>query len=127
MKKPTLAQAILMLVVALIVTVSFASWHKKDVEWNTFTYVISDGETLWTIAEEYCPEDMDYCEYIYKVKKLNKMEKSNIAAGQTITLLTTEEDLIDMYDVVDIQENDGWYTITLADGNYYEWSKGELK
>jgi uncharacterized protein YpuA (DUF1002 family) len=125
MKKPTLAQAILMLIVAIIITIAFVSCHKEDVEWNTFEYTVSQGETLWEIAKEYCPEDMDCREYIYEVKELNNMTTSDLYIGQTITLLTTEKDLIDMYDVVDIEENGDKYTITLNDGNYYEWAKGE--
>ena len=130
MRKPTLAQAILMLIVAIIITITFASCSKeyvdtrKGVDYNTFEYTVTEGETLWTIAEEYCPEDMDIRKYIYEVEKLNDIT-AELSIGQTIILLTTEQAIVDMYDIVDIQENDGKYTITLSDGNYYEWAKGE--
>lgn len=126
MKKPTLAQAILMLIVAILITTTTVSCSKKEYDWNTFSYTVASGETLWTIAENYCPEDMDIRRYIYEVKQVNGINGS-VSAGQTITLLTTEECVVDMYDIVDIEENDGWYTITLSDGNYYEWSKGDLR
>jgi hypothetical protein len=90
MKKPTLAQAILMLIIAIIVTVAFVSCHKEDVEWNTFEYTVSPGETMWEIAEEYCPEGMDKREYIYKVEKINNINAGDLSVGQTVTLLTTE-------------------------------------
>lgn len=93
MKKPTLAQAFLMLIIAIIVTTMFASCHKKDVNWNETSYTVSIGETLWDIAEEYCPNDMDCREYIYEVKKLNNMETSELVAGQTITVLVTEKEI----------------------------------
>lgn len=91
MKKTTLAQAILILIIAIIVTIVSFSCHKENVEWNTFEYTVSQGETLWEIADEYCPEDMDCYEYIYEVKKLNNMHTSDLYDGQTITLLTTEK------------------------------------
>lgn len=116
---------ILTLVATTLICVGCAK-HEPEHEWNEFTYLVEPGETLWEIAEEYCPENMDICEYLYEIEQLNDIT-SELSIGQEITLLTTEECLIDMYDIADIQENDGWYTITLADGNYYEWSKGELR
>jgi hypothetical protein len=83
---------VLILIAASLICVACVN-RKPKYDWNEFSYIVSDGETLWSIAEEYCPEDMDCCEYIYEIKKLNKMEKSNIITGQTITLLTIEEEI----------------------------------
>ena len=116
---------VLTLIAATLICVACGK-HETEYDCNTITYTVSPGETLWEIAEKYCPEDMDIREYIYEIEKLNDIT-GKLSVCQTITLLTTEVDLVDMYDVVDIQENDGWYTITLSDGNYYEWSKGDLR
>lgn len=45
-------------------------------------YTVSRGDTLWSIAEDYCPEDMDIREYIYLLDT-----SANIYEGQTITIL----------------------------------------
>lgn len=113
----------ILLILATICVV--CACHKPTHDWNEFSYTVSQGETLWTIAEEYCPEDMDKRDYIDEIKKLNNIGDT-VYEWQELTLLTTEKCIIDMYDVVDIQENDGWVTITLSDGNYYEWYKGEV-
>lgn len=79
------------LIAATLICVVACSKPKHD--WNEFSYTVSQGETLWEIADEYCPEDMDCREYIYEVKELNNMKTSDLAVGQTITLLTTEKEI----------------------------------
>ncbi len=79
--------------IATIIVCVGCSMHETKHDWNEFSYTVSQGETLWEIAEEYCPEDMDCREYIYEVKELNNMKTSDLAVGQTITLLTTEKEI----------------------------------
>ncbi len=45
-------------------------------------YTVSSGETLWSIAKQYCPEGMDIRDYIYRLHI-----SPEIYAGQTITIL----------------------------------------
>lgn len=51
------------------------------------SYIISKGETLWSIAERYKPEHMSYDQYLYELKKANKEDISKLYPGQTITIL----------------------------------------
>jgi len=51
------------------------------------TYIISKGETLWSIAERYKPEHMSYDQYLYELKKANTEDISKLHPGQTITIL----------------------------------------
>lgn len=51
------------------------------------TYIISKGETLWSIAERYKPEHMSFEQYLYELKKANKEDVSKLYPGQTITIL----------------------------------------
>lgn len=44
---------------------------------------VQPGDTLWDIAQNYMPEDMDTREAVYIIKKINDIE-SSIAEGQTI-------------------------------------------
>lgn len=48
--------------------------------------VISSGDDLWSIAEEYKPSWMDPREYIYEVQKLNNMSQSCIYAGEQLLI-----------------------------------------
>lgn len=114
---------VLTLIAATLMCVA-CSKHEEDVEWNTFEYTVYQGETLWEIAEEYCPEDMDKRDYIEEIKELNNMDTYALDAWQEITLLTTEKCTIDMYDIVNIEQSDNGYLITLEDGNGYYWERG---
>lgn len=50
------------------------------------TVKVQDGDTLWTLAKEYGPQDQDVRETIYNIRKLNDMDSANIMAGQFITI-----------------------------------------
>lgn len=47
---------------------------------------VQQGDTLWAIAGNYAPEDMDVREYICKIKKANNMDRSDIYAGDELLL-----------------------------------------
>lgn len=52
------------------------------------TVKVQDGDTLWTLAREYGPQDQDVRRTIYNIRQLNDMDSSNIIAGQYITIQT---------------------------------------
>ena len=54
------------------------------------TYVVKNGDSLWCIASEYCPNNMDMHEYISLVKERNGMNSSIIYPGQTIIVLVEQ-------------------------------------
>lgn len=67
---------------------AFASDSKiptKEIE-----YIITKGDTLWSIAEKYKSENQDPRDYIYKIEKLNNMSSAAIFEGQTIKILVME-------------------------------------
>lgn len=49
-------------------------------------YTVQNGDTLWSIAEEYADDNTNLQEYIYKIKKVNNIT-SNLEVGQTIKIL----------------------------------------
>lgn len=49
-------------------------------------YVVQSGDTLWDIAEEYSPNDMDIREYIYNIKEHNGLETLNIHPGMALEI-----------------------------------------
>ena len=46
---------------------------------------ITSGDTLWNIAENYMPSDMDTREAVYIIKKVNNID-STVRDGQTILI-----------------------------------------
>ena len=50
---------------------------------------VQQGETLWTICREYCPDNMDIREYIDKIQRLNNISWQ-IYKGQKIKMLIIE-------------------------------------
>lgn len=53
---------------------------------HTEEYVVSDGDTLWTIASEYKKEGQDIREYVYQLRELNNID-CIIYPGQTIKII----------------------------------------
>ena len=53
------------------------------------TVVVRSGDTLWGIADMYCPEGMDKREYVRKLEADNDCS-ANIRAGQVLTVRVYE-------------------------------------
>ena len=81
---------ILAVVSFLVLNIAFQSTMDR-VEWQEETYRVQAGDSLWVIAEEYCPDEVDCREWIDAVKELNGMDSSTIHPGQTLTVLAVKE------------------------------------
>lgn len=53
-------------------------------------FVVSGGDSLWSIALDHKPVHMDTREYIEQIKQLNLMETSDIQTGQVLSLPNVE-------------------------------------
>ncbi len=80
---------ILGLTIAIILLISKASYSNKEVEYKTLC--VSEGDTLWSIAkynqesnEYYRGKDVRYI--INDLKKINKLNGSNIIADQELII-----------------------------------------
>ena len=49
-------------------------------------YIVSSGDTLWSIASQYCPEKKDKRIFIKTLKKLNNLTSSTIYPGNEIKI-----------------------------------------
>lgn len=49
-------------------------------------FVVSTGDSLWSIALDHKPHHMDTREYVERIKQLNVMETSDIQTGQVLSL-----------------------------------------
>ncbi len=49
---------------------------------------ISEGDTLWSIAEEYAPDlELNVFEYIECLKQMNRLDEDIIHAGRHLTVM----------------------------------------
>lgn len=53
--------------------------------------VVSAGDTLWNIAEQYYPKEMDLRPFIDQIKEINGLETVLIVPGQRLQLLVAKE------------------------------------
>jgi hypothetical protein len=47
---------------------------------------VESGDTLWTIADEYMPDDMDIREAVYVICETNDIDANTLYAGQTLSI-----------------------------------------
>ena len=73
--------------VAVLATV-FIVWYSADkataqqAEPVGYTsYTIQHGDTLWNIADEYCPQGKDIRDFICEIEQLNNLGSTKIIAG----------------------------------------------
>lgn len=52
------------------------------------SYYVQSGDTLWGLASEYCPDGVDYRDWIAAVRDLNDLGGGYIYEGQKIYLWT---------------------------------------
>lgn len=76
-----------LLIVALIILIFAVQPTMNRVEWTEEIYIVRSGDTLWAIADKYCPDIVDKREWIYEVQNLNKIGDSTIHPGQRLTVL----------------------------------------
>lgn len=78
----TMAIAIFLL--AAVFNFSIAKSNQEEAE--VIDYTICKGETLWSIAREYTPDNKDIRQTIYEIKQLNNMSDSTVYENQTIKI-----------------------------------------
>lgn len=57
----------------------------------TDTYIAHAGDTLWSIAGEYCPVDMDKRDYIDDIVTRNQLDSAVLQVGQEIEIWKYEK------------------------------------
>lgn len=71
--KPVTIAIILILILIIAFTVAASQDKPEMIE---ATYTVKKGDTLWSIAERYCPNTMDKREYIWIVQKINNLSQN---------------------------------------------------
>ena len=76
-----------LLIAGLAILIVAVQPTMKQVEWTEATYTVKSGDTLWEIADKYCPDIVDKREWIAEVRNLNSLHNSTIHPGQQIKVL----------------------------------------
>jgi hypothetical protein len=74
----------------LFIAVAYRTFPPKldTSKMDKYAYYVQSGDTLWGLASEYCPDGIDYREWIAAVRDLNDMDGGYIYEGQKIYLWT---------------------------------------
>lgn len=72
--------------ILLIVNITGNSNSYGDGELEVIEIKVISGDSLWSIAKEYTPDNIDIRETIYIVKKINGLETSVIYPGQSLKI-----------------------------------------
>ncbi len=77
----------LFLISVIIFTVIYTTSVSGYIEPEYQSVTIKSGDTLWSIAEEY-GNDSNIREYIYNIKKINKLDSSLLYENTSILIPT---------------------------------------
>jgi len=75
--------------VLLIIVVTYKATAPSPT-YNSVEYRVKSGDTLWTLADEYCPDSMDKREWIHKVMRDNDIV-GYIYPGDTVVMAEVSE------------------------------------
>ena len=74
----------MLLIVVVIIAIRLS--NKEDKGYELTNYIVRAGDTLWSIAETYAPEDMDIREYIYFIEEDNELTNKLIYPNMNLTI-----------------------------------------
>jgi len=80
MRKLTILMTIITIILSIYLICNLEL--DKSYSFKEVKYTVSRGDTLWSIAREYCPEDMDIRDYIDRLHI-----SPELYPGQVITIL----------------------------------------
>lgn len=89
-KRKNILKACGIIVAVAVIAALLAGAGRTERKYTEDTVMVHSGDTLWGIAEQYCPEDMDKREYIRMIREDNDCT-ANIRNGDILTIRVYEE------------------------------------
>lgn len=88
LKKQRRIAFFIVIAVALVITniTGKISGTDKTAAQDGIEIVVTNGDTLWTIASEYKPAGKDLRKFIHEISEINRIENATIFCGQTLTI-----------------------------------------
>lgn len=75
-------------ILAFIALLWVAIASPAPVETEIVTVTVHAGDSLWTLAEEYAPENQDPRDWIYDVRQMNNLKTADLWPGMQLTVAT---------------------------------------
>jgi len=72
-------------VIVVLLLLASAGNATNDVT-DTFEYRVKSGDTLWNIAGEHGPQDVDRRRIVAVIERINDVDASTLMAGQVIEI-----------------------------------------
>ncbi len=87
-KVKEIARNIIIILLILILFKATISFELAKTQYETYEYLVTKNDTLWTIASRIIPEgkNLNIRKVIYDIKEINCLEDSIIYSGQTLML-----------------------------------------
>lgn len=83
MKTKTLIILTVFVVIAIILSWIVAACSEPAIH---IEYTVSDGDTLWEIAEGFTDDSEDVRNMIYEIRRINKLDSAEIYPGDVILI-----------------------------------------
>ena len=87
----TMFVAAVILTIGTIIGLIAGSFNASGTTRTTYEVItVQSGDTLWSIAEQYVPEDKDIRDYIYEICDKNNIKAGDIMQGQDLMIPVVE-------------------------------------
>jgi len=71
-------------VMALMISIGEGKGIDKGKDVNWILVKVKEGDSLWTISEDFVDESVDIRDYISFIRKVNKLENATVYPGQVL-------------------------------------------
>ena len=83
-RQRSVAFMIVLILVIAVASVALANHSQSKGESDVVSITVCPGDTVWSIAKEYKPDDMNLNEFVYEISANNGIKDGNIICGQTL-------------------------------------------
>ena len=69
-----------------VLSINAVSFGHCKRNYGTVNFTVSEGDTLWEIAEQYADESIDVRKYIKLIRKYNNLDTAEIMPGDVLVI-----------------------------------------